>query len=249
MEKVYFIGMGPGDPELLTLKAVKILKEAHCIIYPGSLISSEMLRYLREINSDALYWDAFGRSLEEILERILDSYSQGERVVRVVSGDPSLYSSVMEHIELLRERGIPYEIIPGISSALLASSRLGIELTYPDFSHSVIFTRFKGKTGGAEEEEILKFAQTKSTLVFFLSSGLGKRLEDTLLKALPSDTPTAILYRLSQPEEKILLCPLSQLASTIERENISKSALIIVGEVLRLIENNYFKRSILYGKK
>lgn len=248
MSEVYFIGIGPGDPQLLTLKALKILKRAKCVIYPGSLISSEMLNYLKRINKKANFFDAFGKNLEEILRVIMDNLSQGNIVARLVSGDPSLYSSIMEHIEVLRDNGISYQIIPGISSAFLAASRLGIEFTYPELSNTLILTRLKGKTGGADEEEILRFAQSRSTLVFFLSSGLAEDLANTLMKVLPKTTPVAILYRLSHPEEKVLFCSLENLAQTMEREKIKKTALIVVGEILKITDKNYYKRSYLYGK-
>lgn len=249
MAKVYFIGFGPGDPELLTLKALKAIKSSQVIIYPGSLISQEMLEFLKRENKEAEFVDAFGKKLEEICQIIKEAYFSGKTVSRLVSGDPSIFSSLMEHLEILRIEGIPYEIIPGISSALMAGARLSLEFTYPEISNSIIFTRLEGKTGGATEEEILKFCETKSTLVFFLSSGLSKKLEDLLKKALSPETKVAILYKLSRPEEKSILTTLDKLSETMEREGISKTALIVVGKVLELIDKNFYKRSYLYGKE
>ncbi len=249
MKKVYFIGIGPGDPELLTLKALRIIKEADLVIYPGSLISEEMYAFLKGENGKAEFYDAFGRSLEEILQKIKEVTKQKRIVVRLVSGDPALYSSIMEHIEALREAGFTYEIIPGVSSGFMASARLGIEFTYPELSNSVIFTRLSGKTGGAKEEEILKFAETRSTLVFFLSSGLVDRLSSLLQRVYPPETQVALLHRLSRRDEKIFLTSLSKLEETMQKEKITKTALIVVGDVLRLINENFYKRSDLYGKK
>ncbi len=249
MKKVYFIGIGPGDPELLTIKGLKVIRASDLIIYPGSLISEEMLNFLRGENKRAEFLDAYGKTLEEIMEKIIFAHSEEKTVARLVSGDPAIYSSVMEHIEILRERGIEYEIIPGVSSGLYSAARLGIEFTYPHLSNSVIFTRLSGKTGGASDEEILNFAKTGSTLVFFLSSGLVEKLSELLQRVYPPETKVAILHKLSRREEKIFIVPLSKLKETFEKEKISKTSLIVVGKILDLIDKNFYERSYLYGKK
>lgn len=249
MGKVYFIGIGPGDPDLLTLRALNLIKKSHLIIYPGSLISEEMLNFIKKENPEAEYFNAFGRSLSEILIKIEEYLSKNKIVARLVSGDPSIYSSVMEHIERLREKNYAYEIIPGISSALLASAKLGIEFTYPEISHSIILTRIEGETGGAKAEEIKKFAKSKATLVFFLSAGQKEKLDMLLKEIYPEDTKIAILYKLSRPEEKIILTTLKNFLETMYKFDIKKTALIIVGEILNLIDKNFYKRSILYGEK
>lgn len=249
MGKVYFIGIGPGDPDLLTLRALNLIKKSHLIIYPGSLISEEMLNFIKKENPEAEYFNAFGRSLSEILIKIEEYLSKNKIVARLVSGDPSIYSSVMEHIERLREKNYAYEIIPGISSALLASAKLGIEFTYPEISHSIILTRIEGETGGAKAEEIKNFAKSKATLVFFLSAGQKEKLDMLLKEIYPEDTKIAILYKLSRPEEKIILTTLKNFLETMYKFDIKKTALIIVGEILNLIDKNFYKRSILYGEK
>lgn len=249
MKRVYFIGIGPGDPELLTLKALRIIKSSQLIVYPGSLISGEMLEFLKKESEGAEFFDAYGKSLEEILEKMMGALTENKTVSRLVSGDPALYSSLMEHLEVLRERGIEYEIIPGISSGLYAASRLGIEFTYPQLSNSVVFTRLSGKTGGATEEEIFHFAKTKSTLVFFLSGGLIEKLSELLQKVYPPDTKVALLHKLSRREEKILISSLSELKDLVPKEGLTKTTLFVIGEVLNLIDTNFHKRSYLYGKK
>ncbi|MEZ0344933.1 MAG: cobalt-precorrin-4/precorrin-4 C(11)-methyltransferase [Caldimicrobium sp.] len=249
MKRVYFIGIGPGDPELLTLKALKVIKSADLIIYPGSLISEEMLNFLRKENEKAEFFDAHGKSLEEILEKIVKAHSEGKAIARLVSGDPAIYSSIMEHIEILREKGIEYEIIPGISSGLYSACKLGIEYTYPEISNSIIFTRLSGKTGGAREEEILNFAKTNSTLIFFLSAGLAEKLSKLLQKVYTPDTKVAILHKLSRKDEKTFIVPLSKLKDTIDKEGINRTSLIVVGKVLDLLDKNFYKRSYLYDKK
>lgn len=246
--KVYFIGLGPGDPELLTLKAWKVLKNSQVVLYPGSLANPEMIDFLKKELPLAQFYNTAPLKLEEILEIVERAVFEGKQVARLVSGDPSFYSAIQEQIEVLREKGITYQIIPGISSAIAGASKLGIELTYPEISHTVIFTRFSGKTGGATPEEIKSLALKKATLVFFLSASYVKELEETLLEVLPAETPVAILYRLTQKEEKILTGILKELSELMERENIKKTALIYVGEVLKLSSQNLGKRSKLYGK-
>ena len=249
MSKVYFIGIGPGEPDLLTLRALNIIKRADLIVYPGSLISAEMLDFLKTENPKAEFFDAFGKSLSEILEKMEAYLSKGLLVARLVSGDPSIYSSITEHIERLREKKYQYEIIPGISSAFMASAKLGLEFTYPGVSNSVIFTRIEGISGGATPEEIINFAKSKSTLVFFLSSGLVEKLTETLKQVYPEDIRVALLYKLSRPEEKMIITTLADLPEVMEKFKIKKTALIIVGEILNLIDQNFYKRSILYGEK
>ncbi len=247
--KVYFIGMGPGDPELLTLKAWRIIKDSQVILYPGSLANAEMIDFLKKELPTAQFYDSAPLKLEEIIKIIETAVLSKKQVARLVSGDPSFYSAIQEQIEILRKKNIDYEIIPGISSASAGASRLGIELTYPEVSHTVIFTRFLGKTGGATPEEIKSLALKKATLVFFLSASYVKELKETLLEVLPSETPVAVLYRITQKEEKILIGTLDQLSSLLERENIKKTALIYVGEVLKLHFQNLGKRSKLYGEQ
>lgn len=247
MQKVYFVGIGPGDPELLTLKALKVIKEADVIIYPGSLISDEMLVFLKGENRHAEFLDAYGRKLEDITGWIEQALIQGKKTVRLFSGDPSIFSSLMEHIEVLREKGISYEVIPGVSSAFAGASRLALEFTYPDLSNAVILTRIEGKTGGASEEEIIAYAKTNSTLVFFLSAQYGEKLSTILRKALPKDTKVAILSNLTRKNEQIFLTTLEELSQKLKEEKITKTALIVVGKVLDLLEKNFYKRSILYG--
>jgi len=241
--KVYFIGAGPGDPELLTIKAYKILNSADCIIYPGSLINVELLKGLK----GDLY-DSANLNLEKIVE-IMERYvKDGKIVARMVSGDPSIYSAIQEQIEELRKKNIPYEIIPGVSSYQAASAKMGIELTIPEISQTIILTRFAGKTGGALREEIQNLAKIRGTMVFFLSANLAESLQKTLEEVLPLDTPIAIAYKVCHKEEKFLHGSLKELQSLLKEHNIKKTALIFVGEVLKAVQENFNKRSKLYDK-
>ncbi|RKX61174.1 MAG: cobalt-precorrin-4 C(11)-methyltransferase [Thermodesulfobacteriota bacterium] len=245
--KVYFIGIGPGDFELLTLKAWKVIKNSDVIIYPGSLANPEMIKLFKNEVPHAEFHDSASYKLEDIIEIIEKAISQGKKVARLVSGDPAFYSAIQEQIEILRDKNISYEIISGISSAVAGASKLGIELTYLDLCHTVIFTRFAGKTGGATQEEIKKLAIKRALLIFFLSATYAKKLEDTLLEVLPENTPIAILYRICQKGEKIIFGTLKELNSLVQKENIKKTALIYVGEILNAVFRNFGKRSKLYG--
>jgi precorrin-4/cobalt-precorrin-4 C11-methyltransferase len=241
--KVYFIGAGPGDPELLTVKAVKILNSAGCVIYPGSLINKEIIENLK-----ADLYDSAKLKLEEIVE-IMERYvKKGKTVARLVSGDPSIYSAIQEQIEILREKGIPYEVIPGVCSAMAAGARMGIELTVPEISQTLILTRFEGKTGGATKEEVKKLATVKGTLVFFLSASLVDELQKTLVEVLPLDTPVSVAYKVTHKEEKIIYGTLKELSHLIKENGIKRTALIFVGESLKGIKENTYKRSKLYDK-
>ena len=245
---VYFIGIGPGDPELLTLKAWKIIKNSQIIIYPGSLINPEMIDFFKKEVPKVEMHDSSCFSLKDIVALIEKAIKENKKVARLVSGDPAFYSAIQEQIEVLRKKKIPYEIIPGISSAVAGAAKLGIELTYPDLSHTIIFTRIAGKTGGATSEEIKRLALKKATLVFFLSVSYVEELKKILLEVLSPDTPIAILYRLTQKDEKILFGTLKELNILVKKENIKKTALIYVGEVLNCVFKNLGKRSKLYGK-
>lgn len=245
--RVYFVGIGPGDPELLTLKALRVIKMADLIIYPGSLISDEMLAFIKGENPGAEYVDAYGKKLEEIISLIERAIATGKTPVRLFSGDPSLFSSLMEHVEALREKGYNFEVIPGVSSAFAGASRLALEFTYPDLSNTVIFTRILGKTGGATDEEILSYANTRATLVFFLSTSHAEKLSSLLQKVFPEDTRVAVLSNLTRKGEKILVTTLKELPIRLKEEGITRTALIVVGKVLDLLDKNLYRRSVLYG--
>lgn len=242
--KVYFVGAGPGDPELLTLKAKKLLEAAQCIVYPGSLLNPKMLEGIRS----ALY-DSSKMTLREIINVIEQYVKEGKEVVRLVSGDPSIYSAIQEQIEELRLKGIPYEIVPGVSSAMAGAAAMAIELTVPEISEAIILLRFQGKTGGLTKDEIKKIANLRATMVFFLSASLAKPLKETLLEVLPEDTPIAVLHKISWPDEHIFFGKLSELESIIEKNAIKKTALIYVGEVLKATKRQFGKRSNLYEEK
>ncbi|MCS7130357.1 MAG: cobalt-precorrin-4/precorrin-4 C(11)-methyltransferase [Archaeoglobaceae archaeon] len=229
--KVFFVGFGPGDPELLTLKGYRLLSEADVIIYPGSIIPDGSLKEFSgmKINSH-------GMKLEEIVTLIEKFVKDGKKVVRVQSGDPSIYGAIREQIEELEKRGIECEVVPGVSSVFAASAKLKAELATAD-TPTLIITRSAGKT--LEKDEIEELAKTNSTLVFLLSSGKIDELAQRLLR-IRGDEPAVVAYKVSQEGEKIIEGKLSDIAE--KAKGIDRMALIIVGKALKSV-----RRSRLYS--
>jgi len=220
--KVHFVGFGPGDPELLTVRGYRILKEADVIIYPGSIIPEESLSEFR-----ALKINSHGMRLEEIVETIERCVKEGKKVARVQSGDPSIYGAIREQIRELEKRGVECEVIPGVSSVFAASARVKAELATSD-TPTLIITRAAGKT--LEEDEIEKLARTNSTLVFLLSSGKIGEISEKIMR-IRGDEPALIAYRVSQKEEKIIEGNLSEMAE--KSAGIERMAVFIVGKALK----------------
>ncbi|MGR3309687.1 MAG: precorrin-4 C(11)-methyltransferase, partial [Candidatus Brocadiales bacterium] len=240
--KVYFIGAGPGDPELMTIKGKKAIEKAGYCIYAGSLVSKEILRYARP---DAKVYDSSRMPLEEQLSIIEQAKGVDEDVARIHSGDPSIYGAIQEQMKALDEKGIAYEVIPGVSSFTASAAALKQELTLPGVSQTIILTRLEGNTPVPKEESLDKLAASKATMCIFLSID---RIDDIVSKLIPSygaNCPAAIVYKVSSKEEKIILSPLSEISEKVTQHGIKKTALIIVGRVL---EQN-FERSRLYHKE
>ncbi|NPB09979.1 MAG: precorrin-4 C(11)-methyltransferase [Thermodesulfobacteria bacterium] len=226
MRKVYLVGAGPGDPDLLTRKAWRLLNEADLIVYAGSLVPEEMLAPLgaEKIDSAPL-------SLEEIVAHLERGYRSGGLVVRLHSGDPSLYGAIHEEMRALEERGIPFEIVPGVSSFLAGAAALACELTVPEVSQTVIITRTAGRT--PVPESLRELARHRATMVLFLSASLvEKAVEELLSGGYSPQTPAACVYRVGWPEMKIIRTTLAELPAKMARAGIKKQALIYVGEVL-----------------
>ncbi|MDP3049279.1 MAG: precorrin-4 C(11)-methyltransferase, partial [Thermodesulfovibrionales bacterium] len=188
MSKVYFIGAGPGDPELITVKGRKLLDNADVVIYAGSLVNAELLKGL-----NAEIHDSAKMTLNEIVEIIRNAVSAGKTVVRLHTGDTSFYSAISEQIEKLRELNIEYEVIPGVSSAMAGAAILGQELTIPEISQTVIFTRIEGKTPVPETEKLSELARHRATMVIFLSVGMIEEVKSELLQGYSEDTPVVII--------------------------------------------------------
>ncbi|MFA4828132.1 MAG: precorrin-4 C(11)-methyltransferase [Thermodesulfovibrionales bacterium] len=241
MSKVYFIGAGPGDPELITVKGRKLLDSADVVIYAGSLVNPELLKDIK-----AEVFDSSKLTLDEISGLIKNSISKNKMVVRLHTGDTSFYSAISEQIERLRDLNIGYEVIPGVSSAMAGAAILGQELTIPEISQTVIFTRMEGRTPVPETERLSELSKHKATMVVFLSAGMVEKVRDELLQGYPEDTPVVIIEKASWPEQRIVRGTLKNIAEVVKNAGIKKTALIYVGEALRASEKSLGKESRLY---
>ena len=243
MSKVYFIGAGPGDPELITIRGRKLLDEADVVIYAGSLVNPSLLDGV-----NAEMHDSSKLTLDEIIKTIKNSADKNKVVVRLHTGDTSFYSAISEQIEKLRALDIEYEVVPGVSSAMAGAAILGQELTIPEISQTVIFTRLEGRTPVPESEKLSKLAKHRATMVIFLSVGMIEKLKDELLLGYPEDTPVVVLEKATWPEQKIVKGNLKNIVEMVKNADIKKTALIYVGEALRASEESLEKESKLYDK-
>ncbi len=242
MEKIYFVGAGPGDKELITLKGYNLLSKADIVIYAGSLVNPELLDYCRK---DCLLYDSATMSLEEIIEVMSKGASQDKLVVRLQTGDISIYGSIREQAEELKKLNIEYESIAGVSSFLGAAASLGIEYTVPEISQSLIITRMEGRTPVPELEKLELFAKHKTSMAIFLSvQGIEKVVEKLLEGGYSESTPVAVVYKATWRDEKTVSGSLSDIVDKVKNEGIKKTALILVGDFLG-DEYNYSK---LYDK-
>lgn len=228
--KVTFVGAGPGDVELITLKGYKALKEADMVIYAGSLINTDLLDYCKEgcelHNSATL-------DLKEILELMKRGTDLNYSVVRLHTGDFSLYGSIREQIEELKKLNIEFEAIPGVSSFLGAASSVGTEYTVPEVSQSLIITRMAGRTPVPEKESLRRLAQHQTSMVIFLSvQGIDAVVSELKEGGYSDETPVVVIYKATWPEEKIVKGTLADIAEKVRAANITKTALIMVGDFL-----------------
>jgi len=237
--RVYFIGAGPGDPELITVKGLRLLKEAAVVIYAGSLVSLEILKYCH-INAEI--YNSASMNLKEVSAVYRKMNGKKGIIVRLHTGDPSVYGAIQEQMDLLNEWKIPFEVIPGVSSFQASSAALQQQLTLPGVSQTVILTRISGRTKTPELEDLSLLSRSRSTMVLFLSVDQAKRVQEKLLPEYGADTPVAVVYRASWPDEKILQGTLENLASLIDKSGISRQALIFVGNVL----DSEYEKSKLY---
>lgn len=227
--KVYFIGAGPGDPELVTVKGMRLLQQADVIVYTDSLVSPELLRWARP---DAEIFGSAGLTLEEIMAVLVTGAREGKTVVRMHTGDPAIFGAVLEQLVVLNREGIPYEIVPGISSVFAAAAALGAELTVPELAQTVILTRMEGRTPMPEGEKLRDLAAHRATLVLYLSAALIGRVVDELLAGgYPAGTPAAIVQRASWPDQRIVRGTLADIAEKTRAAGIRLHALIMVGQV------------------
>jgi len=245
--KVHFIGAGPGDPELITVKGARLLGEAGVVIYAGSLVDRELVRCHAP---QAEVYDSAAMTLEETTAAIAEGILAGQNVVRLHTGDPSIYGAIQEQMVELDRLGIAYEVVPGVTSAFAAAAALKQELTLPEVSQTVILTRLERKTPVPEREALREIAKIGATLVIYLSVTMIDRVVEELLQgAYTAETPAAVVYRASWPDEQTLEGTLADIAGKVRNAEIGKQALILVGDVLRARQEGLKARSLLYDKE
>ncbi|MFQ5646072.1 MAG: precorrin-4 C(11)-methyltransferase [bacterium] len=243
MAKVSFIGAGPGDPELITVKGVNRIKQAGLILYAGSLVPEEVITGYSGLPEDRIINTA-GLNLEQTHDLMVEAVGKGEDVARVHTGDPSLYGAIDEQILLLENEGIECEVIPGISSAFAAAAALKTQLTVPGSSQTVIFTRLGARTPVPESEDLEKLAAHGSTIIVFLSGQLVREVVERLLAHYPADTPAAVVYRVGWPDQKLFRAELEKVPELMKQEGITRQVLIMVGPGMARKDS----RSKLYDK-
>lgn len=239
---IYFIGAGPGDPELLTLKAKKIIQAADIIIYAGSLINKDILKIALK---KALRYDSSKMPLEEVLAVMQKAKLSKKIIARVHSGDPSLFGAIQEQISWCRKEDVAYEVIPGVSSFCAASAALKQELTLPGITQTVIITRLSGRTKVPKKEDLKALSRIKATLVIFLSVDRISEVVRRVRYGYGPATPVVVICRASWPDEKIVRGTLKDIAIKVKQANIKKQALIFIGDVLN---QRGFAMSKLYDK-
>ena len=237
---ITFAGAGPGAADLITVRGQRLLQEADIVVYAGSLVNPELLSFCRD---SCQVYNSAKMTLEEVMEVLERGEAEGKRVVRLHTGDPCLYGAIKEQMDRLDEKGIAYEVCPGVSSFCGAAAALEAEYTLPGVSQSVVITRMAGRTPVPERESIRSFAAHQATMVIFLSAGMLRQLSEELIQGgYAPGTPAAVVYKATWPEEKVLRCTVETLAETAEVEGVRKTALIVVGEILQ----GEYERSKLY---
>jgi len=225
---IHFVGAGPGDPELITVKGQRILQEADLVIYTGSLVPKALIENLSaEIHNSA------GLHLEEVLDLLIPAWKDGRKVARLHTGDPAIYGAISEQIARLHEEKIPFRVIPGVSSTMAAAAALSTQLTLPEVSQTIIITRRAGRTPMPEKEDLISLAAHQATMLILLSIGMiEKVVEDLLAGGYPPDTPVAVVEKVSWPEECQIRGTLTDISRLVTEANITKTAIIAVGKVL-----------------
>lgn len=238
---VSFVGAGSGAVDLITVRGKTLLEQADIIIYAGSLVNPDLLQYKKE---ECVVYDSAYMTLEEVIQVMEQGEKEQKQIVRLHTGDPSLYGAIREQMDLLEQKKIFYQSCPGVSSFSGAAASLNLEYTLPDVSQSLVITRMAGKTPVPERESIRSFAAHQCSMVIFLSTGLLKELSHELIAGgYKENTPAAIVYKATWPDEKKCICTVGTLYETAQREEITKTALILVGEV---VTHREYRRSDLY---
>ncbi|AMM92888.1 cobalt-precorrin-4 C(11)-methyltransferase [Peribacillus simplex] len=228
--KIYIVGAGPGDPDLITVKGLNILQTADVILYTDSLVNEELIARAKP---DAEVLKTAGMHLEEIVGIMVDRVKEGKMVARIHTGDPAMYGAIMEQIVLLKKEDIGYEVIPGVSSVFASAAAIGAELTIPDLTQTLILTRAEGRTPVPEFEKLRDLASHHCTIALFLSATLTKKIVKELKEAgWKDDTPVAVIQRATWPDQKIVRTTLVNLDDDMRKNGIRKHAMILAGWAL-----------------
>ena len=244
--KVSFVGAGPGASDLITIRGAQRLRHADVVIFAGSLVDRKLVQLY---STTVDIHDSAGMTLAEVLTVITDSIAAGKNVVRVHTGDPSIYGAIQEQMEALDHLDIDYEVVPGVTSAFAAAAALKQELTLPEVSQTVIFTRIEGRTPAPEQERLSQVARIGATMVIYLSVGMIENVVEQLLDgAYKPETAAAIVCRASWDDEQIIQGTLADIAAKVRESGIDRQALIIVGDVLAARREGLKASSLLYDK-
>jgi precorrin-4/cobalt-precorrin-4 C11-methyltransferase len=242
VSKVYFVGCGPGDPDLITVKARKLIQNADAIVYSGSLIPTPILKLCKK----GKLHDAAKLVREEIFEILKKNANENKTVIRLHDGDPTIYGAIKEQIDNLKKEGIESEIIPGVTSFLASAAALGVQLTLPGVTQTIVITRAEARTKVPEREKISELAKHNATMVFYLSVHLLSQIvKQALDGGYSKSTPAAVVYRASWPDQKIIVGTLDNITKKVRSERIVKTAIVIIGDVIQPSSYEYSK---LYDK-
>jgi len=242
---ILFVGAGPGDPELITVKGQRALAAADAVLYTGSLVPEALLQWARP---QARRESSAGMDLAAIVAFLREAWDQGQRVVRLHTGDPSLYGAIFEQMAALDELGIGYRVIPGVTAAMAAAAALNLEFTLPEVSQTLILTRIEGRTPVPEGERLEDLAAHGASLAIYLSAGLAPRVAEVLRGAYGDEAPCAVVCRASQPDQRILHTTAARLAADMEAAGIDRQAVILAGRVLAVAREALAHRSRLYDR-
>ena len=239
---IHFVGAGCGAEDLITVRGQRLLSEADVIIFAGSLVNPKLLDGKKE---GCVVYNSAEMTLEEVLSVMYEAEDRGQTVVRLHTGDPCLYGAIREQMDALDKKGIAYDYTPGVSAFCGAAAALNMEYTLPGVSQSVVITRMAGRTPVPERESIRSFAAHKATMVLFLSTGLLEKTQEELIAGgYDPETPAAIVYKATWPDEKTCLCTVSSLAQCAKLNGVKKTALILVGDT---VAQSGYARSELYN--
>lgn len=239
---VYFVGAGCGAADLITVRGMRLLEQADVIIYAGSLVNPQLLDYARK---DCEIYNSAVMTLDEVLAVMVQAEAEGKKTVRLHTGEPSIYGAVREQMDALEQRGISFESCPGVSACFGAAAALNLEYTLPEVSQSLIITRMEGRTKVPEKESIESMAAHRASMAIYLSAGMLEELVQRLIAGgYEETTPAALVYKVSWPEEESYICQLKELPQTARAHRITKTALVLVGDV---IAHQNYEKSRLYA--